>query len=267
MKIKTFIVDAFTDCAFSGNPTGICLPDFPLSESLMQSIAAELNYSETAFLHPAADDIYTVRYFTPTTEIAFCGHATAASAKLLFARYEKEKLTFKTIGNLHLEASRFGDRVRMKFPLYQTVQLVANAELLQAFKISDSIDVRFSKDLNAVLIEVDHQTLQQITPDFALALKAEPTISEVIITAKSPDQKHDFYSRCFGPWVGVDEDPVTGASQCILAPYWEEKLGKRTFSSYQSSKRGGFMELKITDDRELEIYSQSVVVLEGEIQL
>lgn len=266
MKIRTFIVDSFTDKAFKGNPAGVCLLDKPLSVETMQSIASEINLSETAFLvpGPASESHFNVRYFTPTVEIAFCGHATLASAKVILHKLGKNNISFTTHYNLQLSASREGDNIMMKFPLYGTSNYQPSNDLYQAFGIHHPLAARLCKELDMLIIEVkDKETLLQITPDFAKALKSSDEVKEVVVTAKSADKEFDFYSRCFCPWIGINEDPVTGASHSVLAKYWGDKLTKTEMNASQVSRRGGFMSLKITGATELEVRSNAKIIFEG----
>jgi PhzF family phenazine biosynthesis protein len=264
MKIKTYIIDAFTNEPFKGNPAGVCFLDNSLDITTMQSIASELNLAETAFLLQTNSDQFSIRYFTPTVEIPFCGHATLASSKFLLEYLGLSEVSFTTHYNLRLHAKKEADYIAMKFPLYDTVPYKANQELYDAFGIDNAIATRFCDDLRMLLIEVeDNRKLIAIQPDFVKALAATDKFRNVIVTAKSKDKEYDFYSRCFCPWIGIDEDPVTGASHTILAKYWGSILAKSEMRAYQSSKRGGYMNLKIIDEQTLEVTSNAKIILEG----
>ncbi len=265
MKIRTFIIDAFTNEPFKGNPAGVCLLDRQIDVTTMQGIASELNLSETAFLlqNESSPSEFSIRYFTPTVEIAFCGHATLASSKLVLERLKLPKVEFTTHHNLKLSAVTDDKYIAMKFPLYDTVAHKVNHAMYEAFEINSPVSTRFSKDLNVLLIEVkDNETLLAIKPDYNKALM-EGTFNNLIVTARSKDHEYDFYSRCFCPWIGIKEDPVTGASHSVLAKYWGDILGKKEMVAYQSSKRGGFMKLKIISIAELEVRSNAQIILEG----
>ncbi len=268
--MKVFIIDAFTDKVFKGNPAGVCLLENEISTEMMQAIANELNLSETAFLKQINNSgtDYSIRYFTPTVEIDFCGHATLASAKLILHRLQKPLVNFTTFHNLKLSATSQGENIRMKFPIYQTIDFAPTKELYEAFGITNPIATKFSKDLGMLIVEVsDKETLLNIKPDFVKAIQASDKIKGLIVTAKSTDKEFDFYSRCFCPWIGIDEDPVTGSSHSALARYWGEILGKSEMKAFQSSKRGGFMELKILNDAELEVTSNAKIIFEGTINV
>lgn len=271
MKIKTFIIDAFTHEAFKGNPAGVCMPDEQLPDETMQLIAGELNLSETAFLiqNKKDDSTFSIRYFTPSVEVPFCGHATLASAKLVLDVLKKDHVKFITGHGLHLSAtSEAGGDIKMKFPLYETVEYLPDNSLYSALGVSAPVKTRFAKTLDMLLIEVkDRQTLDSLSPDYPQLLSSSDTIKEVVVTARSNDNAYHFYSRCFCPWIGIDEDPVTGAAHSVLAKYWGDTLNQTEMKAYQSSKRGGYLQLRIISDTELEVVSQAHIVLEGEINV
>ena len=268
MNIKTFIVDSFTNTAFKGNPAGVCLLEEVISIKIMQSIAAELNLSETAFLLKTESNHFTIRYFTPTVEIDFCGHATLAASKIILDKFNNETVNFTTYKGLQLIAKIEGKYIKMLFPLYETTDCNENKKLNDAFGIENAISTRFSKDLDMLIIEVkDKQTLLDINPNYQKAIESSDTIKEVVVTSKSEDKDYDFYSRCFCPWIGINEDPVTGASHAVLAKYWSTILNKKEMSAFQLSSRGGFLKLKIINDTELEVRSNAKIVFEGEMKL
>ncbi|MFH7010708.1 PhzF family phenazine biosynthesis protein [Flavobacterium sp. FlaQc-52] len=268
--MKVFIIDAFTDQAFKGNPAGVCLVEKEISTATMQAIASELNLSETAFLRRSetSDTDYSIQYFTPTVAIDFCGHATLAAAKLVLHHLNKPFVNFTTFHNLKVHAGSEGENIKMKFPLYDAIDYTPNKELYEAFGIDNPIATKFAKELDMLIIEVsDKTTLESITPDFAKAIQSSDVIKEVVVTAKSEDADYDFYSRCFCPWIGINEDPVTGASHSVLAKYWSQILGKTEMRAYQTSKRGGFMQLKICSNTELEVISNAKIIVEGKLNI
>jgi len=268
MQIKTFIINAFTNQPFSGNPAGVCLLENPIDENTMQAIASELNLSETAFLQQTKESVYSIRYFTPTVEIDFCGHATLASAKLTLDKLGAEKVIFITRKGLKIAANQQGPYIKMQFPLYDTVEHQINNKLLEAFGIENPSAYRFCAALDMLIIEVsDKQHLLELSPDYPKALVSTNEIKEVVVTAKSEDPAYDFYSRCFCPWIGINEDPVTGASHSVLAKYWGDQLNKKEMTAYQLSKRGGFLHMKVVDDKTLEVCSNAQIVFEGLMNL
>lgn len=270
MIIKTYIIDAFTNESFKGNPAGVCLLENPIDVAVMQSIANELNHSETAFLQQDKNNgnHFTIRYFTPTTEIAFCGHASLASAKMILDILMRPEVFFTTHHNLKLHASKTGNDIQMKFPLYDTTPYKPDAILYKALGVSFSVETRYARELNMLLIQVaDKQTLLNLQPDYALLKTTSHEIKEVVVTSRSSDVDYDFYSRCFCPWIGIDEDPVTGASHSVLAKYWGDMFDKKEMSAYQCSARGGSMKLRIIADDQLEVISNATIVLEGNITI
>jgi PhzF family phenazine biosynthesis protein len=269
MNIKTYIIDAFTHQPFKGNPAGVCLPDDTLEESMMQAIATELNHSETAFLGRDKSDSsrFSIRYFTPTTEIDFCGHATLAAAKLLLEKPGISQIEFLTNHDLTLHAMKEGNEILMKFPLYKTIDYNPPSALYRELGVSVPVNVRYTPELNMLIIEVsDRSVLLNLRPDYAGLKKISTEIKEVVVTTRSTDGFYDFYSRCFCPWIGIDEDPVTGASHSVLAKYWGDILSKTEMTAYQSSKRGGSMKLRITGPMTLEVIGNARIVLEGMIE-
>lgn len=270
MQIKTFVIDAFTDTPFSGNPAGICWLEAPLPVETMQSIAAEINLSETGFIRQSETDAthYSIRYFTPTVEIPFCGHATLAASKLILQKRNLPAVHFTTFHGLKLSAGTVGKSVRMVFPLYQTLPHTASQALLSAVGIEQTMNIHFSPDIDMLLIEVaDKKMVMDLTPDFVKMLQAPDAVKVVVVTTRSTDAQHDFYSRCFCPWLGINEDPVTGAVHTALASYWGKKLGKTSMNAFQCSKRGGFMHLHIVDQQTLEVTSEAQIMIEGLLTL
>jgi PhzF family phenazine biosynthesis protein len=266
--MKVFIVDAFTDQPFKGNPAGVCLHENEIPVEIMQSIAHELNLSETAFLQQVdfSGTNYSVRYFTPTVEIDFCGHATLASAKVIFHTSKKDEVSFTTFQHLKLHATNLGTSIKMKFPLYGIEDFAPSKTLLDAFGIVNPVAVTFANNLDMLIVEVaDKTALVNISPDFTKAIQTPDGIKELVVTAKSDDSDFDFYSRCFCPWIGINEDPVTGASHTVLAKYWSKILRKTEMKAFQASRRGGHLNLKIISDTELEVISNAIIVFEGEM--
>lgn len=266
MEIQTYIVDAFTDKPFKGNPAGVCLLHKSINVELMQSIAAELNISVTAFLLKTNKNNYSIRYFTPTIELDFCGHATLASSKIILESLNN--VYFTTYKGLSLNATRENEYIKMKFPLYETIEYIPSQELYDSFGIKSTVSTRLAIELNMLIIEIkDKQTLLNIKPNYQKAIKSSNTIKEVVITTRSEDKEYDFYSRTFCPWNGINEDPVTGASHSVLAKYWSDILNKKEMSAFQVSTRGGFLKLLITSDKEVEVRSKARIVFEGKFIL
>ncbi|HLK58082.1 MAG TPA: PhzF family phenazine biosynthesis protein [Chthonomonadaceae bacterium] len=261
MSYPLYQVDAFTDRPFHGNPAAVCLLDAPVDPEWMQQVAAEMNLSETAFLAPKEDG-YGLRWFTPTAEVALCGHATLASAHVL---WETQRLApdaearFWTRSGL-LTAVRRAEGIELDFPVRPQVPAEAPPHLLEAMGVQNGYVGRNEYDY---LIALDsEQAVRQIEPDFG-RLRAL-SIRGVIVTARSETPEYDFVSRFFAPGVGVNEDPATGSAHCCLGPFWQERLGKDTFTAYQASPRGATIKVRVRGDRVI-LGGQAVTVSRGEL--
>lgn len=261
-KVKCWQVDAFTDRPFGGNPAAVCWLEQPVSEDWMQSVAAEMNLSETAFVQHQGDD-YGLRWFTPTVEVDLCGHATLATSHALWESGIadlSEPLRFHTRSGL-LTCVRNGDLIELDFPALPASPVTADKDLLEAL----GIDVppflgRTKFDSLVVLNSADE--VRSLKPDFR-KLAGIP-VRGVIVTALSDDPRYDFISRFFAPNVGVDEDPVCGSAHCCLAPFWAERLGKGDLVAYQASARGGVLHLRWNGDRVV-LGGQAVTIWQGEL--
>lgn len=263
--MKTFIVDAFTNEVFKGNPAGVCMIAESLNDQYMLSIAQELNLSETAFIQREGNSsTFGIRYFSPKMEIPLCGHATLASARVVFAEFGLVEARFITRQDVQLNVQTSADSILMKFPIYETKPAVVTGDMLSALGIDEVVDCVYNEETKILLIEIlSIQALRSLEPDFEALCKTHDSINGVLVTAKSGDGKFDFHSRYFWPWSGTNEDPVTGGTHTFLAKYWSRKLGKTTMKSFQSSKRTGFMDVELAGDV-LKIRSQAIVVLQGE---
>ncbi len=239
-------VDAFADELFAGNPAAVCVLDEALSEPAMQAIAAENNLSVTAFLRRIGEQ-FAIRWFTPTTEVDLCGHATLASAHVVLTMLEPEReaVAFASrSGVLKVRREQGGDRLIMDFPSAPPERVDANPAIAAALGQAPSELWRASYWLAVFDSEAE---IRSLTPDFA-AIAAIPP-GELIVTAPADDPQLDFVSRFFGPGVGIDEDPATGSAHCVLAPYWAERLGKSRLRARQVSARGGKLECVVVGDR------------------
>jgi len=271
MKIKTFIVDAFTDQPFKGNPAGVCILENDLDECLMLSIAKELGLSETVFVKKnLQEDSYSIRYFSPKMEIPLCGHATMAASKVLFSIYEEmDKIIFKNIQDLELVITKSPDKdIIMLFPVYETVPATYSIDLLKALGLSSVKNCEYNKETNILILEIeDSLVLGCLKPNFIELIQSNDTISGVLVTALSKKENYDFESRYFWPWSGTNEDPVTGATHTFLAKYWSKRIGKKKMNSFQCSQRSGFMQVDLIDDKNLTIMSNARIIFEGNLTL
>jgi PhzF family phenazine biosynthesis protein len=200
--------------------------------------------------------------------VAFCGHATLASAKIVLHHLQVNKVNFTTGHNLKIAATSDGENIKMLFPLYNAVDYIPSPKLFAAFGIDRPLAVKYAEELEMLIIEVeDIEVLLNIKPDYFKALQVPDKIKEVVVTAKSADAEYDFYSRCFCPWIGINEDPVTGAAHSVLAKYWGDILGKAEMKAYQASKRGGYMHLKIINENTLEVKSMATIIFSGKLNV
>jgi PhzF family phenazine biosynthesis protein len=270
MKIKTYIVDAFTNQAFKGNPAGVCLIENILDDALMLSIAKELGLSETAFVKKSDQtNNFSIRYFSPKMEIPLCGHATMASSKVLFSNDQNlNEIRFRNIQNLELTIKMEGDEIIMQFPIYETEPAKFSTELTKALGIESVKNCEYNKETNILILEIeDSDILRNLTPNFEALYKSDNKINGVLITALSKNQDYDFESRYFWPWSGTNEDPVTGGTHTFLAKYWSKRVGKTKMKSFQCSERSGYMEVELIDDKNLTIKSNAQIIFEGNLTI
>jgi PhzF family phenazine biosynthesis protein len=263
--MRLFQIDSFTDRPFAGNPAGVVLLDEPRDTDWMQSVAAEMNLAETAFLESGgAGDRYGLRWFTPTVEVDLCGHATLASAHALWEIGEpSDRLRFATrTGELTAERVRAG--IQLDFPL-DPPELVTDPEAANAVRAALDVEVVWvGRGRDKYLVEVaDEAAVRDVAPDVGRVQQLDAI--GVIVTARSDaGQPADFVSRFFAPAVGVDEDPVTGSAHCCLGPYWADRLSRDDLLGYQASARGGYVGVAVSGDRAL-LTGQAVTVIRGEI--
>jgi PhzF family phenazine biosynthesis protein len=261
-------VDAFTDRPFAGNPAAVCVLDAPAPVAWMQLVAREMNLSETAFLHPIdGGPRWRLRWFTPTVEVDLCGHATLATAHVLWeeGRLAPEAVAeFETRGGL-LAARRADDWIELDFPAKPIDRPVtAPAELAAFSEALGASIVSAGRSRSDALVELaDEQAVRDLAPDFG-RIRAIPARG-VIATAPSSDPDFDFVSRFFAPAVGVDEDPVCGSAHCVLGPFWSARLGRDTLRARQVSPRGGVLRLRLSGDR-VAISGQAVTTFRGQLQ-
>jgi PhzF family phenazine biosynthesis protein len=259
MRIPYFHVDAFASEAFRGNPAGVCVLHQWLSDEVLQKIAAEHNLSETAFF-TREQDYYRLRWFTPSMEVDLCGHATLASAFVLFSelRFVGDQIRFESKSGT-LMASRRGDLVELDFPSRPPEACPTPPDLVAALG-REPREVLRSRDYFAVF---DSQAeLASLTPDFNLLMKLD--CLGIIVTARGSDC--DFVSRFFAPRAGIPEDPVTGSAHCSLIPFWSKRLGKLDLFARQMSRRSGELWCRFVGDR-VRIGGRAVVYSRGEIEL
>ena len=258
--MKIYQVDAFTDTVFSGNPAAVCPLDTWLDDKTLQNIAAENNLAETAFFVKTNEGFH-IRWFTPKAEVDLCGHATLATAYVLFQEmgYSDNTLSFDSRSRI-LTVTKNQEWLTLNFPVDQFHPIELTSELISCF---DSTPTEAYKGLTDYMLVFPHiQDIQTINPD--LSKIALLDARGVIVTAKGTDT--DFVSRFFAPAVGVNEDPVTGSAHTTLAPYWSAQLRKTELTARQISERGGYLRCKLINDR-VEISGQAALYLTGEISI
>jgi PhzF family phenazine biosynthesis protein len=261
MTTTLHVVDAFTDKPFAGNPAAVCVSDTPRDEAWMKLVAREMNLSETAFLHPI-DGGWSLRWLTPSVEVKLCGHATLASA---FVLWEAGVLRTDEVARFHtlsgwLTCRRDDGWIEMDFP----AKVCEPCPVPEGLATALGCEVQFA-GFNGMdyLIEVaDEQSLRALTPDFTALAKLP--VRGVIVTCRCESPEVDFLSRFFAPAAGVNEDPVTGSAHSALGPWWQAKLGQADFTAFQASERGGVVKLSVRDDRVI-LRGQAVMMSKVEL--
>jgi PhzF family phenazine biosynthesis protein len=260
MTIPLFHVDAFTARPFAGNPAAVCLLPAWREDHWLQAVAREMNLSETAFLVKQPDH-FDLRWFTPAVEVDLCGHATLASAHILWQERQAtgDEIRFATSSGI-LKASRHGEAIELDFPVKPEQAAPAPPGLLDSLGVSAEY---VGKNQFDYLVEVESETaLRGIDPDFKRL--ATLPVRGIIVTSRSADPRFDFVSRFFAPASGVDEDPVTGSAHCCLADFWRQRLGKTDFVAFQASSRGGVVQVRVVNDRVL-LGGNAITVARGEL--
>jgi PhzF family phenazine biosynthesis protein len=265
VSLPLFIADAFTSEVFRGNPAAIVFLDGPRPDAWLQKVAIEMNLSETAFVRPQ-DDGYSLRWFTPGVEVPLCGHATLATAHVLWetGRLPRDaEARFHTKSGLLTARSRGGSRIEMDFPSLPVEQSPLFGDAQKALGVTPYISARTpeAKEMN-FLLELDSEPqVRDLRPDF-------PALRKIfwgfIVTARSDDPRFDFVSRYFAAGQGIDEDPVTGSAHCSLAPYWADRLKKTDLVGHQISARGGVVHCALRGDR-VALGGDAVTVARGEL--
>ena len=262
-----FVVDAFAEAPFTGNPAAVCLLDGETDAGWQQRVAAEMNLSETAFLVPRGRGEWGLRWFTPSVEVDLCGHATLASAHVLWQAQSEDArvLTFHTRSGA-LTATREDDAVRLDLPAGPTVAAEDDQALYATVRDCLSAAPEWLGRAGDTLIAVldDVQRVTELSPD--MARLAALDVHGVAVTAASNAPEYDFVSRFFAPRVGIPEDPVTGSIHCVLGPYWGERLGTDALRAYQASPRGGALGIRLRGDR-VHLLGHAVTVLEGVLRV
>lgn len=269
-QTRIFQVDAFTSRPFAGNPAGVCLLDQRRDEAWMQAVASEMNLSETAFLLREGS-AHRLRWFTPEIEVPLCGHATLASAHVLWetgALEPEAEAVFHTHSGVLAARRGDGGWIELDFPALFERPAEAPEAVLSAFRVEPTYVGMIGRpemwEDNYLLELGSEAAVRAARPDLS-SLRA-PDAPAVLLTARGDSGEHDFVSRYFAPGAGIDEDPVTGAAHCILAPFWSKRLGKDEMLGYQASRRGGTVGVRLAGER-VKLRGRAVTVLEGSLRV
>lgn len=259
MTFTIYQVDAFSDVPFRGNPAAVCVLEQPQPDEWMQHVAAEMNLAETAFLL-RRDDGWSLRWFTPAVEVDLCGHATLASAHVLWTTGLLDgQARFHTRSGL-LTADRRGAWIELDFPATPPHAADPPSGLIEAL---GAAPLTIAQSRFDYLVELESEAaVRELRPN--ITALADVDARGIIVTARADTPDLDFVSRFFAPRVGVNEDPVTGSAHCALVPFWSERLGKTELTAFQASARGGLLRLRLDGDR-VKIGGQAVTVLRGEL--
>ena len=260
MTCPIYVVDAFASKPFTGNPAGVCLLDAPADESWMMSVAAEMKHAETAFVVPL-DFGYSIRWFTPTVEVALCGHATLASAHILWStgrHPESDSIVFHTEKSGELICHKIDGMIQMDFPAKEVSEAPTPTGLASALGVP--VEWVGLNGMDYLVLTTDEDAVRNAIPNHTELAKLP--VRGVIITAASSE--YDFVSRFFAPGSGVPEDSVTGSAHCALGPFWAERIGRTHLRGFQASPRGGEVGVHVLGDRVL-LLGKGITVLTGEL--
>ena len=265
MELEMYQVDSFTTQAFKGNPAVVCISQELLDESLMLSIAEEMAVPETAFL---ALDTMSLKWFTPEVEVKLCGHGTLATVHVMKEQglaKVGDKVVFRTLSG-ELTATVCESTIELDFPSTQLLRAEPELALLEHLGIAQDQVVSFMEFDTKQFIEVaDEQVLLELSPNFD-ALKTMAGRG-VLVTSQSSSADLDFVSRYFAPWVGTNEDPVTGSAHCALTQYWADKLNKLCFRAYQASRRGGYVSTELLANGRIKLVGSAKTVISGVLKI
>jgi PhzF family phenazine biosynthesis protein len=262
-ETQIYHIDAFTSTPFKGNPTVICMMPTSLSDELYLSITREMNLSVTTFLEKSSN-IYKIRWFTPQQETPLCGYATLAAAHIIYEHLEKgeKRIEFTSLsGSLYAEKTNSG--IMMDFPINRSSPIDPPKDVLRALGVKEPVAVQYNESNKRLIIQLkSEEEVHSLKPDFAALLRVPNALGwrGVVVTALGRD--YDFVSRHFAPFMGIDEDPVTGSTHTVLGPYWSGILGKAKMSAYQDSARGGEMLVEVVGDRVL-LTGNCVTIFKG----
>lgn len=267
MSYPVYIVNAFTDQYYKGNQAAVVVMDEFASDSSLLSLAKEFGFSETAFVKRLGFGKYSIRWFTPETEVKLCGHATLAAAKALFHdMIPHEKLILFQSQSGDLLARRNAEEIKLDFPVDPPVSIEADNRILTALSESNAEEILYAPyNRNLIVVYKDAETVVSLKPDFAGLYKLKSDkIFGIAVTAAFTGN-YDYVCRYFAPWEGINEDPVTGSAQTSLAPYWCRRLGKLILAGFQASTRSGEFGIELSESRVM-IAGKALIYMKGEIK-
>jgi PhzF family phenazine biosynthesis protein len=267
MAINYYLLDTFTKEKFKGNPTPVCILEEALSVGSMHSFAKEFNCPVTAFVEPKNEmNFFPIRYFTITGEIPACGHATLGAAFVLFNTTESNLVTFETVEKIQLQAKQDKGLTFIEYPKFKRAVFIIPQALEKALGLNKYDTHFFCDELSSLFIELKSEAeVRQLSPDFKLLTESSNKIKEVVVMSKAAGQNYDFVLRSFCPWIGIDEDPVTGSVHSVLGPFWQQRLNKNELIALQVSERGGQLFINPFQEK-VEIGGYSAIIIEGQLK-
>lgn len=266
MAINYYLLDCFTNVKFKGNPTPVCLLETTLSAQMMLLLAQEFNAPVTAFVEPKSkNNAYPIRYFTSTGEIPACGHATLGASFILFNTTKSNQIIFETVEKIKLLTRQDKDLTFVEYPKFESVACTIPLAVETALGLKTSITHFFCNELESLFIELKSENeVRQLSPDFKLLRESSDNIKEVVIMSKAENQNYDFVLRSFCPWIGINEDPVTGSIHSVLGPYWQNRLNKTELTVFQASERSGLLFINVHQGT-VEIGGHNRIIIEGQL--
>ena len=266
MQITTYIIDTFTSTPFKGNPTSICCTGSAIHERDMLAIANELNQPVTAFIQQIKPGEYSIRYFTPITEIPACGHGTLGASRAASLESGFDNVTFHTKEGVVIRATVIDDLVMMTYPKYELHPFKVTKAILKSLPLDAFKTAGYCRELECLFIETDASRLRSVKPDYRKMTQSTNAIVEIVITSAADTNDYDYLLRSFCPWIGIDEDPVTGSVHTVLSGFWQQRLNKSNLKAFQASARGGEVIVNAFDNK-TEIGGKTAVVLKGTLAL
>ncbi len=262
-----FLLDTFTSEAFKGNPTPVCILEKPIREEKLNLLAKEFNCPVTVFiLNSDKRDTYQIRYFTVTGEIPACGHGTLGGAHILFRKNQRtDSIRFETIEGIELNASKEDETIFIDYPKFGKADIKPNAKIIEALGLKSTKAYFICEELESLFIELESdEEIRKVTPDFEKLIQCTDKIKEVVIMSESKAEEFDFTLRSFCPWIGINEDPVTGSIHSVLGHYWKNRLDKDVLTVNQASERGGKIIVKPLENA-VKIGGNCKIIVKGKI--